>query len=116
MKRARVLREYRTQYHDPIEFRSGETVQLGQRDSEWPEFIWATDPRGRSGWAPSSLLSTEHSSARALADYSARELDADAGQIVHLLREVGGWWWAKNSLDQCGWIPARDLHILEDAT
>ena len=26
----------------------GEQVILGIRDVDWPEFIWATDPRGRS--------------------------------------------------------------------
>ncbi|MCC7249680.1 MAG: hypothetical protein IT473_13745 [Lysobacter sp.] len=33
---ARVVRDYRTQYENPIRFAKGEIVTLGERDTEWP--------------------------------------------------------------------------------
>jgi hypothetical protein len=44
-------------------------------------------------------------------DYTARELDADAGQRVMLIDEAGGWWWCENEQGAQGWLPARDLEI-----
>ena len=111
MARATVLRDYRSQYAQPIAFVAGESVQLGQRDSEWPEFIWATDPRGNSGWVHERYLDRDHGTAIAIRDYSARELDAEAGQVLELVEEAGGWWWAKNNDGAQGWLPARDISI-----
>jgi hypothetical protein len=116
MKRARMLRDYRTQYHDPIGFIAGEVLVLGRRDTEWPEFIWATDPRGRSGWTPMSVIDMHASPVVARSDYSARELDAAEGETLELLRETGGWWWSQNSAGDQGWVPERDMHMIEETT
>ena len=45
--KARLVRAYAAQHADPIAFAAGEPVVVGIRDEEWPEFWWATDPRGR---------------------------------------------------------------------
>src|ERR671913_95674 len=39
---ARVIRDYSAQYPDPISVRAGETIHLGQRDTDYPGWIWAT--------------------------------------------------------------------------
>lgn len=109
--RARLLRDYRTQYADPVRFARGETVRLGARDTEWPEYLWATDMAGRSGWVHQSYLDEAEGSASATRDYSARELDADAGEAVYLIEQAGGWWWAENERGEQGWLPARDLSM-----
>ena len=33
-----ALRDYRTQYANPIRFARGDVVALGERDTEWPAF------------------------------------------------------------------------------
>lgn len=111
MARAVLLRDYRTQYPDPIAFRAGEKVLAGEHDGEWPEFLWATDARGRSGWVHQRYLDRDHGDAVAILDYDARELDATTGEQVELIEEAGGWWWARNDSGAQGWLPARDLHI-----
>lgn len=108
---ARVLRDYRTQYPDPIAISVGEPVVLGARDTEWPEFIWGTDVRGRSGWVPARVLDRDHGDACCIADYSARELDADVGETLDLIHETGGWWWCENARQQQGWLPATHLDL-----
>lgn len=109
--KARLLRDYRSQYPDPIRFRAGECVVLGECDREWPEFLWATDAYGRSGWVHQRFLDAATGTATAIRDYIARELDADTGETVALIEEAGGWWWAQNTEGEQGWLPARDLHI-----
>ncbi len=108
---ARLLRDYRTQYPDPIRFGVGERVRVGARDTEWPEFLWATDATGRSGWVHERYLCGTAGDSAARRDYDARELDADAGDTVQLIEEAGGWWWSQAADGRRGWLPARDLHI-----
>lgn len=108
--RARVVRDYRTQYANPIRFAAGEIVTLGERDTEWPAFIWTITADGNAGWAPLDWLKPlGDSRAEALRDYSAQELDADAGDTVELLFELGGWWWASHDNGSFGWLPASNL-------
>ncbi|MFY2763433.1 SH3 domain-containing protein [Arenimonas sp. MALMAid1274] len=104
---ARLLRNYRRQHANPIAFQAGETLVLGIRDNDWPEFLWATDARGRSGWVHQDRLDGNV----AVRDYDARELDANAGDSVRLIEFAGGWWWAENEIGETGWLPERDLHI-----
>ena len=113
--RARVLRDYRTQYATPIRFACGDVVALGARDTEWPAFAWTTTTDGNAGWAPVDWLQPrEDGHAIALRDYSAQELDAQAGDTVALQYELGDWWWCKHADGRSGWLPARDLDPIND--
>lgn len=108
---ALALRDYRTQYHDPVVIKVGELVVLGARDTEWPSFIWGADAQGRSGWIPDRVLDRDSDVAQCIEDYSARELDVDAGESLRLLHETGGWWWCENARGQQGWVPATHLDL-----
>lgn len=113
--RARLVRDYRTTFANPIGFAAGEVVRLGERDGEWPAFVWVETADGNAGWAPHGWLRPlGDGRAEALSDYSARELDADAGDIVLLHSELGGWWWAERADGAQGWLPARDLETLDE--
>lgn len=109
-----LLRDYRTQYHDPVRFARGDAVVVGARDTEWPEFLWATDAAGRSGWVHQSYLAGDRGTVLGARDYTARELDADAGERVRLIEQAGGWWWAENERGAQGWLPARDLSMEQE--
>lgn len=110
MTRARVVRDYRSQYANPIRFTAGDVVTLGARDTEWPAFVWATTADGNAGWAPIEWLKPlSDSRAEALHDYSAQELDVVAGDVVVLHSELGGWWWCARNDGQCGWVPDGNL-------
>lgn len=93
---------------------SGDTVTLGDRDTEWPEFVWTALASGLGGWVPSALFDAERGQASALQDYDTAELDADAGDNVTLHRELAGWWWADDARGNSGWLPARKLEMLDD--
>ncbi len=107
---ARIARDYRTQYANPIRFAQGELVTLGERDTEWPAFVWAVTQDGNAGWAPFDWLKPlDDGRAEALRDYSAQELDVDVGDDVTPLQELGGWWWCERADGRCGWVPAEHL-------
>lgn len=114
MKRARVIAEHRAPERLAIRVASGDKVTLGDRDTEWPEFVWTALASGLGGWVPSALFDAERGQASALQDYDTSELDADAGDILVLQRELAGWWWAENARGQSGWIPAGKLELLDD--
>jgi hypothetical protein len=109
---ARVVRDYRAQYANPIRFAEGDMVTIAHRDTEWPAFIWTTTNDGNAGWAPIDWLkSLGDDRAEALRDYSAQELDVDAGDVLALERELGGWWWCERADGRCGWVPAENMEI-----
>ena len=111
---ATVIADYRAQYPDPIRFDAGEIVQLGERDQEWPAFVWTRAADGRAGWAPADwLLPLDAQRAQTLRAYDARELDVDAGQSLRLHDELGGWWWAQRDDGAQGWVPARHLQVIQ---
>ena len=89
-------------------------VDLGDRDADWPEFVWTTIAEGHEGWVPAKVFDREQGPATALEDYDTRELDTKADEVVTLQYELAGWWWARNALGHQGWIPARSLELLDD--
>lgn len=112
MKRARVLQAHRAPDRPAIRVAAGDAVALGERDVEWPGFIWTTLASGLGGWVPADVFDTQQGPATATAEYDTRELDADVGEVLHLHREMAEWWWAENARGDCGWIPARNLEFL----
>ncbi len=113
--RARVVRDYRTQYANPIRFAQGDVVTLGERDTEWPAFVWTITADGNAGWAPVDWLKPlGDGRAEALRDYSAQELDACAGDEIELQYALGGWWWATAPDGRNGWIPEDCSAAIEE--
>jgi hypothetical protein len=104
----RVILPYRAQYPDPIVIRRGETVALGQRDDEFPGWIWCTAADGRSGWVPEHFLSIEGTRGQTLRDYSAVELDVAEGMLVTVREEILGWALVETDRGS-GWVPLSHL-------
>lgn len=108
--KARVIKQYRRQYPNPIEVRTGQRVDVGREDTEFPGWKWCKAPDGREGWIPIELLSPEGPSSAVLAeDYSALELTVDAGEELTIEAERHGWLLVRNSQGQRGWIPASHV-------
>lgn len=111
-QRARVTEVHRVPDRPAIRVQAGERVTLGDRDTEWPEFVWTALASGLGGWVPTALFDAERGQASALQDYDTKELDADPGDELVLHRELAGWWWAENARGESGWIPTRKLELL----
>ena len=115
MKRAVVIASHRAPDRPPIRVEPGDNVTLGERDSEWPQFVWTALATGLGGWMPTVLFDRDQGEAIAMQPYDTRELDADEGESLVLHHELADWWWAENMQGTSGWIPGRVLRILEDS-
>ena len=71
MQRARVIAAHRAPDRPPIRIATGDPVTLGERDSDWPNFVWTTLAQGLGGWIPAVLF------------------DNDIGQATEALRALG---------------------------
>ncbi len=110
----KVATDYVSSNLDPIWFRPGDVVTLGQEDGTdpaWPDWVWCEDARGRGGWTPKQYLRSLPGSeqAEAVAPYTAAELTVPAGVNLTVVKFVNGWAWAHNQRGAWGWIPVRHL-------
>ena len=101
---------HRSNYPNPIEFRRGERLNLGQRDDEYPGWVWTTTEDGNQGWASLALMDLiDERNAIAQSDYSARELETDPGDRVEVLKQLNDWSWVIPQAGEPGWVPSHTL-------
>lgn len=94
----------------PLKLTAGDIVTVGERDTEWPAFVFVTALHG-TGWVPSRHIDMAEATATMRTAYDTRELPASRGETVELIRDdpESGWSWCRNA-DGCeGWIPHRSL-------
>lgn len=108
---ARVIKDWRTVYADPLTVHAGERLTLGKRDDEWPGWIWVTTEANKNGWMPGRLIESHGPTGTALADYDARELEVCVGGTLTLHAEESGWHWATASDGRTGWVPASHVEL-----
>ena len=94
----------------PLQLAIGEPVQVGERDTEWPEFVFVT-AAGGSGWVPARHLSQQSGTAVVLEAYDTTELPTAAGDPLDVLAEDprSGWLWCRSSSGRQGWVPIRTV-------
>ncbi len=79
-----AARAHRSNYPDPISLAAGDIVDVdGDVKSEYPGWVWVRTADGNAGWAPASMLVlTGDGRGRAVADYTAKELDTEEGDAL----------------------------------
>lgn len=94
----------------PISVGVGETVTVGERDHDWPEFVFVTAAHGE-GWVPSRHLSADHGTATVIHPYDTTELATTAGEVLDVVErdEQSGWLWCRAADGREGWVPVRTL-------
>ena len=109
-----VVTGYESQYPDPLDMNAGDQLKiLKRRDEEWPGWIFCEDKRGKKGWVPENIVKIDGDRAIAEQDYVARELSVMEGEIVRIENQESGWVWVTNMTNETGWIPLRNLRIVE---
>ena len=98
----------------PLQLAVGDEVEVGERDTEWPEFVFVTASQG-SGWVPGRHLSARAGVARVIAPYDTTELPTEAGEVVDVLaRDVeSGWIWCRATNGREGWVPSKTLSLAD---
>ncbi|MBJ7608854.1 MAG: hypothetical protein JF887_05420 [Candidatus Dormibacteraeota bacterium] len=86
----------------------GDRVQVGERDTEWPEFVFVTATHG-SGWVPARHLSHPLAAAGVEVPYDITELATAPGEVLDVVMadDLSGWLWCRSSRGGEGWVPAR---------
>ena len=94
----------------PIRLQVGERVEVGERDDEWPAFVFVRTGRG-SGWVPERHLDRDGPAVVVNQAYDTTELPTSEGQRLEVLREdrISGWMWCRAGDGREGWVPARAL-------
>ena len=110
----RVTKEWKVTYPDPIDVQAGETVTVGETDSEWPGWQWCTDTRGKSGWVPIAFIElVDHKIGVMRCNYFARELAVKVEEEVRLHQQESGWYWASTKSGDKGWIPVQNVKLID---
>ena len=85
--------------------RLGDVVDVGERDDEWPEYLWCTREDGE-GWVPEPVLSMRgDGTAVAVRDYSTAELTVEPGDEVTVIERLASWAWCEDARGRRGWVP-----------
>ncbi len=92
----------------------GDRVTVGERDGEWPAFVFVTAQQG-SGWVPERHLDRQGAKAVIKQRYDTTELPTEAGEKLAVLCEdlSSGWVWCRAENGREGWVPESTLSRLE---
>jgi hypothetical protein len=85
-------------------------VQVGDRDTEWPEFVFVTAAHG-TGWVPARHLSEAAGRALVTTAYDTTELTTRTREVVEVVTEdlISGWLWCRSGTGREGWVPVRTV-------
>lgn len=112
MTRATVIKAHQPGPGPALRLRAGDLVQLGDYDTEYPEWRWVVAPDSRGGWIHESLLTITADRTTAACDYDATELSAVGGETIEILRSLGGWIECRSRKGEVGWIPGENVSYL----
>jgi hypothetical protein len=98
----------------PVQLTVGQRVDVGDRDTDWPEFVFVTAPHG-SGWVPSRHLSAQTGTATMLTAYDTTELPTQVGDVLDVVAQdsVSGWMWCRTGGGREGWVPMNALDLAD---
>jgi uncharacterized protein YgiM (DUF1202 family) len=111
VKYCKVIAEYKSPFPDPLKIQKGDQVQLTEKESEWPGWIWCINKNGKDGWVPRSYLKIQDNHAKLLQDYDATEITAEVGEKFVIKGEKSGWFWVSGKEGRMGWIPIKNVEV-----
>jgi hypothetical protein len=94
----------------PVRLEVGDEVEVGERDTEWPEFVFVAGEHG-AGWVPSRYLSGSSGRAVVKIPYDTTELPTEVGDVLLVVAEdlPSGWLWCRSASGREGWIPVKTV-------
>lgn len=103
-----LLADHEPPKRAPLQVEVGERVQVGDRDDEWPAFVFVTAGEG-TGWVPSRHIED----GVVVTAYDTTELRAFAGDVVEVIVDdpESEWAWCRDAHGNEGWIPHRVLEL-----
>lgn len=110
--RARLLADHDIPDRAPLTVQPGERVGIGDRDTEWPAFVFVTSAIG-CGWVPARHIDIDGASGIVRTGYDTAELAGREGEVVEVVADdvESGWSWCRDAAGREGWIPNRVLSL-----
>ena len=65
------------------------------------------------GWVPESYLEIFETNCKAVQDYDATELTVKIGEEFLIEKEESGWFWLNDEKGKEGWVPKKNVRIIE---
>ena len=110
----RVVTSRARDHVENIRIRQGESIVVGHRNQQFPEFLWCAAEDGHAGWVPEQFLHMDtDKEATALRDYDAAQLTVVKGELLEALEHVGVWIRCRNSAGADGWVPETCREAVE---
>ncbi|MDY0829821.1 SH3 domain-containing protein [Microbacterium sp. BG28] len=108
--RAQLTADHEIPDRAPLIVHPGDRVAVGQRDTEWPAFVFVTAATG-CGWVPARHIDIDGAAGIVRTGYDTTELAARTGDVVEILTEdtESGWSWCRDTAGREGWVPDRVL-------
>jgi mannitol-1-/sugar-/sorbitol-6-/2-deoxyglucose-6-phosphatase len=109
----RSMREHRIPDRPPIVVIPGDQLTVGERDDEWPAFVFVTNSAGLQGWVPEQVLTPTGEPRAGMYTprwrYDTQELPVEIGMELTVLEaDLGsGWIRCRTSGGAEGWLPVR---------
>ena len=111
---ALVVVGYETKFHEALAMEPGDKLRIvKRRDDEWPGWVLCQAESGKQGWVPENSLKIDSENAVAQQTYTAREVSVMEGEIVRIEKSENGWAWVTNMTNETGWVPLRNLKLVE---
>jgi len=109
-----VIRDHISEYPEPITLVKGDPLTVGEKyegPEGWNNWFFCNTPGQKGGWVPAQIIEIINANtARARENYTARELNVQAGNLLLGSRIMNGWVWCKNpSSFESGWVPLANL-------
>ena len=111
LKNCTVISDYKSPYKEPVKIRKGEILLIGNKESEWPGWVWCINKDGMERWVPRHYLKIHGTSGIMLQNYDATELTVFIGEELVIEKEESGWVWVSNVEGKKGWIPLEIIKI-----
>jgi SH3-like domain-containing protein len=115
-QRVTIAESYTAQYADPIAFAAGDPLIVQREDDDFPGWHWCIGPDGREGWVHAAFFTRADGAARAVRDYTARELSVQSGMAIELHERMNGWAYGSLADGTTGWVPDHVLGPSLDET
>ncbi|PKK82509.1 MAG: hypothetical protein CVT49_13215 [candidate division Zixibacteria bacterium HGW-Zixibacteria-1] len=107
----RVIKPYRSAYPNPLKLKKDDRIRTGEKESEWPGWVWCTDKSDISGWVPESYVRMNGAEAIVIYDYDATELTVNPDDELIIINEEVGWYWCLGQNGRSGWVPKENVKI-----
>ena len=104
-KKKKIVKDYITPYPDHFNVRVGEKLEVYEKKSEWPGWVWCKTATGKESWVPAQYLKREATGFMAINDYDAKELTVKKNELIEILKEESGWAWCRKENGEEGWLP-----------